>query len=123
MTPPPPPESWRTDPDGRWIDAANTFGHHLMQAARDRAFARIPASATPECRDTARQAALDAIYGVLMLLDGVADSDDIRYVLRAEVQRADAADTADTIELAPDGDGLCMGFHGWVAGDFGEPSR
>ncbi|MFM9924704.1 hypothetical protein VLK31_17050 [Variovorax sp. H27-G14] len=120
MTPLPPPESWRTDPEGRWIDAANTFGHHLMQAARDRAFARIPASATPECRDIARQAALDAIYGVLMLLDGVADSDGVRYALQARVQ---PADTAETIELAPDGDGLCMGFHGWVAGDFGEPSR
>ena len=106
MSMPIPYDSWSTDPQQRWIDAANVFGYHLMQASLKRALERVPATASAECQDIARQAALDAIYGVLMLLDGVADSE-----LPCE-----------GIELAPDGDGLCMGFHGWVEGDFGESS-
>lgn len=122
MSMPIPYDSWSTDPQQRWIDAANVFGYHLMQASLKRALERVPATASAECQDIARQAALDAIYGVLMLLDGVADSDEVRYTLYAEVDRVDSELPCEGIELAPDSDGLCMGFHGWVEGDFGESS-
>jgi hypothetical protein len=95
-----------------------------MAAARDYAAERIPDSATPEARKVATQAALDAIYGMMMLLDGVADctidqSHRFENVLLARVRKAGQAEPVEQFELAPDGDGLCIGYHGWVAGEFG----
>jgi hypothetical protein len=115
---------WPSDPHARWVQAANTFGRHLMAAARDYAFGRIPESAPPEVREAAEKAALDAIYGVMMLLDGVANakmdkSHRVEYALFARVRKANQPDPVEQFELAPDGDGLCMGYHGWVAGHSG----
>ena len=116
-------ETWSQEPHARWIDAGNNFGWHLMRAARDYAFKRIPKDASPEVRATAERAALDAIYGVMMLLDGVASSTSgnaqIEYALVARIRTGANANAVENIELAPDGDGLCMGFQGWIAGGFG----
>jgi hypothetical protein len=95
-----------------------------MAAARDYEVERIPESATPEAREVATQAALDAIYGMMMLLDGVADSEidkthRFEYLLLARVRKAGQAEPVEQFELAPNGDGLCMGYHGWVVGDYG----
>jgi hypothetical protein len=115
---------WPSDPHARWIQAGNTFGRHLMAAARDYAFEQIPESASAAERTVAEKAALDAIYGMMMLLDGVADStiDDTHvaeYVFLSCVISDEESQPIEQFELAPGGDGLCMGFHGWVAGDFG----
>ena len=40
----------------------------------------------------------------------------MQYVLSARVERNGAP--LETIELSPDGDGLCMGFHRWLNEDF-----
>lgn len=124
MSGPGPYSSWPPDEGGRWVRAGNAFGRHVMAAARDYAVGRLPPDATPDQRRLAETAALDAVYGVMMLLDGVADSaiDDAHraeYVLLARVLREDRDEPVEEIELAPGGDGLCMGFHGWAAGDFG----
>lgn len=116
---------WPSDPQARWVQAGNTFGRHLMAASRDYAFSRIPGSTPPEERKIAQKAALDAIYGMMMLLDGVADTKidklhRVEYVLLAQVLQAAHPQPVEQFELAPNGDGLCMGYHGWVAGDFGQ---
>jgi hypothetical protein len=41
-----PYQTWRSDPDGHWIDAGHTFGVHLMKYARDQALSTIPANAS-----------------------------------------------------------------------------
>jgi hypothetical protein len=125
MPGPGPYASWPSEVHARWIRAGNTFGRHLMAAARDYAFGRIPKDTPPAQRELAEKAALDAIYGVMMLLDGVARSpiDDehrAEYVLSLRVLRESEEAPVERFELAPDGDGLCMGFHGWVAGNFGK---
>jgi hypothetical protein len=58
---------------------------------------------------------------MMMLFDGVAESridqtHRIQYALFARVLQANQADAVEQFELAPDGDALCMGYHGWVAG-------
>lgn len=115
---------WPTDPHARWIQAGNTFGRHLMAAARDYAFERIAKSIPPEVREAAEKAVLDTIYGMMMLLDGVTDSgiDEshvVEYVLFARIQKVNQDGPVEQFELAPDGDGLCIGYHGWVAEDLG----
>jgi hypothetical protein len=77
-------------------------------------------------RDTAEKAALDAIYGMMMLLDGIPTNDidadhRVVYALEARVtDRRSGWEPIEHFELAPDGDGLCIGYHGWVKGDFGD---
>ena len=44
----------------------------------------------------------------------------VKYVLRAQVLKTGQREHIEQFELALDGDGLCMGYHGWVAGDFGD---
>ena len=125
MPGPGPYASWPSEEHARWIRAGNTFGRHLMAAARDYAFRRIAKDTPPAQRQLAEKAALDAIYGVMMLLDGVAGSpiDDqhrAQYVLSLRVLSESEDGPVEQFELAPEGDGLCMGFHGWVAGNFGK---
>ena len=125
MPGPGPYSSWPSEEHARWIRAGNTFGRHLMAAARDYAFKLIPKDALAAQRELAEKAALDAIYGVMMLLDGVArtpidDRHRAEYVLSVRVLRESEGPPVEEFELAPEGDGLCMGFHGWVAGNFGK---
>ena len=117
--------NWPSEPHARWLQAGNTFGWHLMTAARDYAVQRIPASASPGDREIAQKAALDAIYGIMMLLDGAAESkiDEthrVEYALVARIFASGQREAIEQFELAPHGDGLCMGFHGWTAGEFGK---
>lgn len=123
MSHPPAYENWSSEPHARWIDAGNTFGWHLMCAARDYALKRISSHASPDARAAAEQSALDAIYGVMMLLDGVAPANSgnarVEYALLARVRTAGSSSPSEVLELAPNGDGLCMGFHGWRDGEFG----
>jgi hypothetical protein len=119
-----PYSDWPAEPHHQWIAAGNAFGRHLLAAARDYAFGRIPTSASPEAQELARKAALDAIYGMMMLLDGVAASPvgqdhSAEYVLLSRIRSRQSGEAVEQFELAPDGDGLSMGYHGWVAGDFG----
>ncbi|MEO5626977.1 MAG: hypothetical protein ABIQ70_13295 [Dokdonella sp.] len=76
----------------------------------------------------ATQAVLDALYGVMMLLDGVTSAKSgkfhqMEYSLIAQVRNIEDGHSVERIELAPDGDGLCMGFAGWRTEDFGHSSE
>lgn len=122
---------WPADRRARELLIEHSFGRDVMKSARDYAWERIPANASQEARECARNAVLDAIYGFFMLLDGVTGqgidaSHGIRYVLAGQVVRHDKprpSDVLEEYEIAPDGDGLCMGFHSWVEGDFGDLQR
>lgn len=119
-----PYDQWPTDEHERWIEIGNTFGTHLMQAARDEAFAKIPENATKEERARSEKIVFDALYGVTQLLDGVFfpeidPSHKVEYTLHARVCDH-KGDCVETFELAPEGDGLCQGIHGWWENDFGQ---
>ena len=95
-----------------------------MDATRERALRKLPAHLSDEARAAALQAVDDAIYGLTQLLDGVSDplANDEHYVaLRTTVELRRSSDDAvlHAVNLQ-DGDGMCMGFHGWMEGDFGE---
>jgi hypothetical protein len=114
---------WPADPDRRLLCAKHTFGQALMKLARDYAVDRIPKGLAPEARAAAEAAAHDALYGLMMMLDGVvAGQIDGAHMLGlkllGEVTVTDGA-VVETFELAPSGDELCMGFHLWKERDFG----
>jgi putative AlgH/UPF0301 family transcriptional regulator len=112
-----PYQAWRSDPHHHWIDAGHTFGVHLMKRARDQALATIPPTVSEETRAAAVEAVHVAIGGMLQLLDGIFrnqidERHRIEYALTARIIE-DNTKVVETVELAPDGDGLCMGFAGW----------
>lgn len=115
--------TWPRDAAARSVHAGNVFGRHVM-AARDYALERIPVTASPAERSAAERGVHDALYGVMMLLDGVAENaldarHRMEYALAAQVRSRKSGDIVETFQLTPDGDELCIGFHGWVKGGFG----
>jgi len=117
-----PYQTWSSDPHSHWIDAGHTFGVHLMKYARDQALSTIPADASQETKAVATEAVRTAIFGVLEMLDGfyrheIDDRHRAKYALMAHIIE-DNTRVLETVELAPDGDGLCMGFAGWWKNEF-----
>ncbi|AZZ93215.1 hypothetical protein EUZ85_21820 [Hahella sp. KA22] len=74
-------------------------------------------------RELAERAVDSTLYAVMQLLDGIFlnDIDEKHRAEYALIQRIrnDEGVLLEESELAPDGEGLCMGFHGWREGDFG----
>jgi hypothetical protein len=113
-------------PDGthaRLIHLSNVFGRVLFDTARPPPLKS--GESLPESVNTDAAGVVDrTLYGVLQVLDGVTspignEDLDIRFVLKARVSDRATGQVIDEIELGPNGEGLCMGFHGWVEGDFG----
>jgi hypothetical protein len=111
------------DEHARLIYLSNAFGRLLFEVAR--APARERAKSIPESHRSEVEALLDSqLYAVLQVLDGVTvpignDQIGVEFVLKARLHDWSDAPVFDEVELGPDGEGLCMGFHGWVSGDFG----
>jgi hypothetical protein len=128
MAEPIPYEQWPEDKRTRELIVQHWFGRDLMAHARDFAAKRIPSTASPEARELAKKAALDAIYGVMQILDGVTGDplDEQRAVefllLGRIVQTTDSGrpDVLEEYEIGPGGEGLCNGFPRWIKGDFGD---
>ena len=99
-----------------WLQHA--AGKLLLDATHERARSKLPAGLSDEARAAALQAVDDAVYGLMQLLDGVSDplSNDECYVT---LRRSSDDAVLHALDLQ-DGDGMCMGFHGWVEGDFGD---
>lgn len=159
MIDPLPYSQWPDDTYSRQYEAERVFGRALMKNLADQLrinsksyAALVPSLPAAEVEAFARKAALDGIYAVMMLLDGVANSPidaqhGIEWVLQARIQkRGDTIKTSEvpmetrgsvplnpfrpagtelveTVEVVPDGDGLCYAFHEWkeVHDDNNEP--
>jgi hypothetical protein len=112
-----------SDAHDRLIHLSNVFGRVLFDAARNPA--RERASVLPE---TSRQEVLalvdDVLYAVVQVLDGVTppignDQVGIEFVISARLRDKTTGEVSGVVELGPNGEGLGMGFAGWVQGDFG----
>lgn len=115
-------DDWRTDTHERWIDAANIFGAQLFTTAREEQISNLSESLTERERTIAVESIDNTLYAVLMMLDGVADlkldsKHSTEYSLMQRVFDEESKLVSE-IELAPNGDGLCMGFHDWKANEF-----
>lgn len=111
-------------PEGRarelWLQHA--AGFILFQDVRDYARAEMRDGLPPEAREAALKAIDDALYGLMMVADGVSGSlrgerGAVRLALSARLMGPDG-ENLQSLDLA-EGDGMCMGFHGWREGDFG----
>ncbi len=113
-------------PRARELWLQHAAGFILLSNIREYALGEIDQGASTEARNAAAKAVDDALYGLMMLVDGVTGGlrnpeyeVDVSLVVRL-LSRGEEADTlVQEIDLR-DGDGVCMGFHGWKLGDFGD---
>ncbi|MFB9324915.1 hypothetical protein ACFFSY_03110 [Paenibacillus aurantiacus] len=116
-------KDWPTEEHARWIKMGHFFGKTLMEEVKGYARERINPTSSLEEKRAAEKAISDTLYGFMMLLDGVIDSSidqdhGVEFALVARVFDQNTREYLKEIELAPGGDGLCMGIHMWEDGEF-----
>lgn len=103
-----------------WLQHA--AGFIIFQDMRKYAIDRIPIDVNGDEREKIIAGIDDAIYGLMMMMDGASGTlANDEYMVRIESKillehRNEVVHEINTL----DGDGMCMGFHGWKEGDFGE---
>ena len=113
-----------SDPRAKELWLQHLAGSILFRDARGYAVERIDPKLSADPRVAAQKAVDDALYGVMMIVDGVTgavahatEQVELR-VLARRVRRRDGV-VLDELDLA-DGDGMCMGYHGWLEGNYGQ---
>lgn len=108
---------------GPWLQHAAAF--ILFEDARRYALSRLDRGLDDSAKEAAQRAIDDTLYGLMMVIDGVTGAltnEDLAVHLDVAVQlvrrRGQPQEILQRIALR-EGDGMCMGYHGWVAGDFG----
>ena len=105
-----------------WLQHAVAF--ILFEDVRGWAIQRLDPNLDATARWAALQAINDAVYGLIMLIDGVSGGlRNSEYSLHVEtkacLKRTGSGEVTYSLDLN-EGDGFCMGYHGWLEGDFGE---
>jgi hypothetical protein len=100
-----------------WLNHA--IGYALVRDIRDYAKEKIDPNLSSDAKAAANKAIDDALYGVMMVLDGVPErfqNDRFSVAIESQMVLYDGEQVAirtDSFE------GFCMGYHGWLEGDFG----
>jgi len=113
---PPPPGRARD----LWIQHA--AGYILFDDVRGYAMEQLADSLTDRERSVAQEAVDHALYGLMQVIDGVTGglkNDEWAVDLRVIVQLHQRNLVAEAVDLVENGDGMCMGYHRWMEGDFG----
>lgn len=103
-----------------WLQ--HTAGFILFRDMRDYAINKIPADTDETTKQKIVNGIDDAIYGLMMIMDGVVgtlQNDEYKVSLESNILLEKNNLLVQKINTL-DGDGMCMGFHGWMEGDFGD---
>ena len=107
-----------------WLQHA--AGFLLFEDARGYALEKVDPSLGPEAREAVVKGIDDALYGLMMIADGVSGrlsnaSNEVHLALLVRHLRKRAngdSELVEEVDLAY-GDGMCLGMAGWLQGDFG----
>jgi len=102
-----------------WLQHA--AGFILFEKVRAAGLATLESDATPTTRSAVELAVNKTLYALMMQIDGVASGlsgygHELSLSFGVELRKGDAV--VDKLDLF-DGDGMCMGYHSWMDGDFG----
>jgi hypothetical protein len=108
-----------------WLQHA--AGFIVFEDIRRYAMERVDPAIKGEARAAVQKGIDDAVYGLLMVMDGVSGgisnarhSVYIDFIARLAA-RGDSGSGGVLSEVdLRQGDGMCMGYHGWLKGDFGK---
>jgi hypothetical protein len=114
------------EPRARELWLQHAAGFILFEDVRRYATERIDPALTAESRVAVQKGIDDAVYGLMAVIDGVTGGISnasrtvyIDFIVRLATRGDPAsAEVLSEIDLR-NGDGMCMGFHGWLEGDFG----
>lgn len=118
-----PPE----EPRARELWLQHAAGFIVFEDIRRYAMERIAPVLTDEARAAVEKGIDDAVYGLMMVIDGVTGGISnanhtlyidfiVRLARRGDSRTGGALSEVDLRQ----GDGMCMGYHSWLAGDFGK---
>ncbi|TGK84324.1 hypothetical protein EHQ31_00005 [Leptospira montravelensis] len=104
-----------------WIQHA--AGFIIFQDVRKYAIDRIDETLDEKTKSKILEGIDNAIYGLMMLWDGVSGNlSNDKYSIRLEtiikLEEKANGKLVDEVTVT-NGDGMCIGFHGWREGDFG----
>jgi hypothetical protein len=96
-------------------------GFILFEDVRGYALSRLDPNLSPSERSAAVTAIDETLYGLMMVLDGVTGAlrDSERSIITKTVIQLRDGDAVLAEVDASNDDGMCMGHHGWMEGDFG----
>lgn len=107
-----------------WLQ--HVAGLIYFEDARQYAIDKIDEKIDSHTREKIIKGIDDTIYGLMMIFDGVTgELKNSEYAVTLEtsvnlIQKSDNdSRVIEKINLF-DSDGMCMGYHGWIEGDFGE---
>lgn len=105
-----------------WLQHA--AGRIIFEDVRSYALKRIGPQVSAEARTAAEKAIDDAVYGLMMVIDGVTggianDTHAVGLSVAVKLLNRETDGIIAEMDLMQ-GDGMCMGYHRWVDGDFGE---
>ncbi|SDI99918.1 hypothetical protein [Chryseobacterium jejuense] len=96
-------------------------GYIVFENIRKYAINKIPSEADNILREAHIKAIDNTIYGMMMQMDGIFDSlenENYRLALQTNIVLYKDEEVIEELNTL-DGDGMCMGFHGWIENDFG----
>ena len=119
-----PPEDSRSKE--LWLQ--HTAGKIYFEDAREYAINQISDDIDPIVKEKIIEGINNTMYGLMMILDGVSGSlenEDFIVSLQTKVLLSKKGQGGDEeileqLDLFEDGDGMCMGYHDWIDGGFGE---
>ena len=103
-----------------WLQHA--AGFIIFQDMRNYAIKEIPTDTDEKTREKIISGIDDAIYGLMMIMDGVTgvlQNDEYAVNFENKIILERNGETIQEINTFK-GDGMCMGFHCWKDGDFGD---
>lgn len=103
-----------------WIQ--NAAGFLIFERIRAAGLATIATNASPDIVASVQLAVDATIYALMMQIDGVStglQGKDECVKLAFHVKLMNGESVLTNFDLA-NGDGMCMGFHSWCDGDFGD---
>lgn len=97
-------------------------GHIIFKDVREYAIKQIPVGTNELDKEKILSGIDNAIYGFMMIMDGVTGSfENEEYSVKMNTIISLDKDGETIQELNTfNGDGMCMGFHMWKDGDFGD---
>src|SRR4051794_10593798 len=116
-----------TEPRARELWLQHVAGFIIFEDVRRYAMERIDPALKGETRAAVEKGIDDAVGGLMQVIDGVtgglSNASHTVYIdfIARLAQRGDTGNGGVLSEVdLRQGDGMCMGYHGWLEGDFGQ---
>jgi hypothetical protein len=106
-----------------WLQHA--AGFIFFEDVRRYAMERVDPALSGEARAAVQKSIDDAVYGLMMVIDGVSGGISnachtiyVDFIVRLAARTDSQFDNVTSEINLRNGDGMCTGYHGWLEGDF-----